>query len=128
MTSISRLTVPTGRLISMSTLLPAEFAFEPKKSFICNKTRLAADPDEPKEPKPQADRLASFSPSPIRFGVPSFISPQISSISSSVTAMQPCVQSPSPRKPWTRMSPPGFTQTTHADQGARPTGGINHAQ
>ena len=90
MTSISRLTVSTGRLISVSTLLHAEFASEPKKSFICNKIRLLADPDEPKEPnQKQSHRLASFCHSPIWIGVPSSTSPQKSTISSSVTAMQP---------------------------------------
>jgi hypothetical protein len=89
MTSISRLTVPIGRLIPVSTLLHAEFALEPKKSFICNKIRLLADPNEPKEPNhKQSHRLASFCHSPIWIGVPSFTGPQTSSISSSVTAMQ----------------------------------------
>ncbi len=120
MASISRLTVPTGRLISVSPLLHSQFTFEPKKSFICNKLRFAADPNEPKEPnEKQRHRLASFRHSPIRIGVPSPASPQISSISWSVTA------TPFPRapygKPWTMISSPGSTQATRADQGVRPT-------
>jgi hypothetical protein len=57
-----RLTVPTGRLISVSPLLYAEFAFEPKKSFICNKIRRIADPNEPKQPN---RKLALFCHPPI---------------------------------------------------------------
>jgi hypothetical protein len=108
MTSISRLTVITRHPISISSLLHPQFAFEPKKFFVYNKTRLITDPNEPKEPnKKHSHRLASFRQSPTRIGVPS----QIPSISSPITAMQPCVQSPS-RKPWTIISPPGSTQAT----------------
>ena len=61
-----------GRLISVSPLLHPQLAFEPKKSFIYNKTRLVADPNEPKEPnEKQSHRLASFCHSPIQIGVPS---------------------------------------------------------
>jgi hypothetical protein len=45
---------PRSRLISVSPLLHAEFALEPKKSFIYNKTRRIADPNEPKQPNPTA--------------------------------------------------------------------------
>jgi hypothetical protein len=65
MTSVSRLTAPAG-LISVFPLLHAEFAFEPKKSFICNKTRRVVDPNEPKEPNGELrHRLGSFCHSPI---------------------------------------------------------------
>jgi hypothetical protein len=67
MTPRSRLTVLTGRLISVSPLLHEEFALEPKKSFICTKLRPMADPNEPKQPN---RKLASFSHSPIRIAVP----------------------------------------------------------
>jgi hypothetical protein len=67
MTPRSRLTLPTGRLISVSPLLHAEFPLEPKKSFICNKIRLIADPNEPKQPN---RKLAAFCHSPIRIAVP----------------------------------------------------------
>src|SRR5260370_35232576 len=95
MTPISRLTLAAafpGRAVQ-----PAELAFEPKKSFSYNKTRYLSDPNEPKEPKQprlQTHRSASFRHSPIQMGVPSSTTPQISSTSSSVTAIQPCVQSP----------------------------------
>ena len=45
---------PRSPLISVSPQLHAEFAFEPKKSFICNKLRRIADPNEPKQPNPTA--------------------------------------------------------------------------
>ena len=32
-------------------MLHAKLAFEPNKSFICNKNPLIVDPNEPKEPK-----------------------------------------------------------------------------
>jgi hypothetical protein len=91
--------LPTDRLISVSPL-HAQLAFEPKKSFIYNKIRLVADPNEPKEPNgKQSHRLASFRHSPIQIGVSSSTGPQIPSISSSVTAMQPSVQPPTHRVP-----------------------------
>ena len=98
------------------TMQHANLGSEPKKSFIYTKTKLSAEPNEPqepKEPKPVTDRshtpnepinslqtnnqLGSFYQSPIQIDVPSPTNPQISSISSSVTAIHPCVQSPSIR-------------------------------
>jgi hypothetical protein len=43
---------PRSRLISLSPQLHEEFAPEPKKSFIGNKTRRIAGPNEPKQPNP----------------------------------------------------------------------------
>src|ERR1035437_3650910 len=119
------------------TMQHANLGSEPKKSFIYTKTKLSAEPNEPqepKEPKPVTDRshtpnepinslqtnnqLGSFYHPPIQIAVPSPTSPQISSISSSVTAIHPCVQSPSictpSGKPWIMMSPPGSTPASRA--------------
>ena len=57
MTPISRLTpatVPTGRLVFHLPIPSAarRLGVRTKKSFICNKIRLLAGPNEPKEPKP----------------------------------------------------------------------------
>src|ERR1035437_1621911 len=118
-------------------LATRKFGFEPEKSFIYNRLSLGAEPNEPtepKEPKPAPhppktpsqftnslqtnNRLASFSHSPIQIAVPSPTNPQISSISSSVTAIHPCVQSPSirtpSRKPWIMISPPASIPASRA--------------
>src|ERR1035437_66062 len=103
------------------TMQHAILGSEPKKSFISTKTKLSAEPNEPNEPDEPKEpnqvthtpkipsqftnslqtnnQLGSFYQSPIQIDVPSPTNPQISSISSSVTAIHPCVQSPSIRTP-----------------------------
>jgi hypothetical protein len=69
----SQFAAPTGRLIPASTLLYAQLAFEPKKSFICNKIRPVVDPNEPKVNK-RIDWLRSVIPD--RIGVPASTGPK----------------------------------------------------
>jgi hypothetical protein len=81
----------------------ARIASEPKNSFIYNEAKPVPHPTKTPSQFTNSlqtnNQLASFRHSPIQIGVPSPTRPQISSISSSVTAMHPCVQSPSTRTP-----------------------------